>query len=43
MKKNDRISVDEAAKILHKRPQYVRVGLQNDTLPIRSCNKEERW
>lgn len=42
MKKNDKITIAEAGALLHKRTQYIRVGLQKGTLPIRKCNAKRK-
>jgi len=37
LKDMDKISVDIAAKLLNKSPQFVRIGLQQQRLPIGSA------
>lgn len=43
--KNLNIKVEEAAKILHKSPQFIRVALQQGILPIGIAVKvsDKRW
>lgn len=39
-----KITIKEAAKLIHKSPQFIRVGLQTGRLPFGTAVKvKERW
>ncbi len=41
MNTNITMSVAEAAKMMRKAPQYVRLGLQQERIPIRKCSTKK--
>lgn len=43
MARRNTMSVVEAAKIIEKTAQYVRLGLQQGRLPIRKCSTKRKW
>lgn len=43
MLRRNTMSVTEAAKIIEKTPQYVRLGLQQGRIPIRKCSSKRKW